>query len=125
MAQPKMYDLISKFHAMGQPLEDAVAASTSRPAKVLGMDKEIGTLAEGAVADIAVLDPQEGNHVWQDMAGHTVSGNLRLATFATLKDSTVVWREGNYLGRIPGAAVQILYHLVKTCFDKLSTNGAN
>ncbi len=94
-----MNDLVSKFHAMGQPLEDALAASTSRPAGILGMDEEIGTLAEGAVADLAIFDLQEGNHVWQDMAGHTVSGNLRLATFATLKDGVVVWREGSYLGR--------------------------
>ena len=94
-----MNDLVSKFHAMGQPLEDALAASTSRPAGILGLDKEIGTLAQGAVADLAIFDLQEGNHVWQDMAGHTVSGNLRLATFATLKDGVVVWREGSYLGR--------------------------
>lgn len=42
-----MNDLVSKLHAMGQPLQDAVAASTSRPDKAIGLDGEIGSLAPG------------------------------------------------------------------------------
>ena len=87
-------DLVSKFHAMGVPLEDAVAASTTRPAKVLGLEKEIGSLAPGMAGDAAVFDHREGRFVWQDMADHTTDGSLRLDTFLTVKDGAVVWSEG-------------------------------
>ena len=36
-----MNDLVSKFHAMGMTLSDAIAASTSRPAQVLGLQDSI------------------------------------------------------------------------------------
>ena len=40
-----MNDLVSKFHAMGMTLSDAIAASASRPAQVLGLQDSIGSLA--------------------------------------------------------------------------------
>ena len=87
-------DLVSKFHAMGMPLEDAVAASTVRPARVLGMDGEIGSLAPGMAGDAAVFDQREGRFVWHDMAGHNVDGSLRLDTHLTIRGGRVVYREG-------------------------------
>ena len=87
-------DLVSKFHAMGLPMEDAIAASTVRPAKVLGLEKEIGSVAPGMEGDAAVFDQREGRFVWHDMAEHTVEGKLRLDTFLTVKDGVVAWREG-------------------------------
>ena len=89
-----MNDLVSKFHAMGEGLEDAIAAATIRPAKALHLEKEIGSLAPGMVGDAAVFDQREGRFVWQDAAGHTVDGKLRLDTFLTIRDGAVVWREG-------------------------------
>ena len=88
-------DLVSKFHALGMPLEDAVAASTSRSARALGLENEIGSLAPGMVGDVAVFDQRERRFVWQDMANHTVDGKLRLDTFLTMRDGVVVWREGH------------------------------
>ncbi|NEW44985.1 amidohydrolase family protein [Nocardia cyriacigeorgica] len=41
----------------GVPLADAVAAATSTPAAVLGLDAERGTLAPGYRADVVVTDP--------------------------------------------------------------------
>ncbi len=87
-------DLVSKFHAMGMPLEDAVAASTVRPARVLGMGSEIGSLAPGMAGDAAVFDQREGRFVWHDMAGHNVDGSLRLDTHLTIRGGRVVYREG-------------------------------
>ena len=89
-----MNDLISKFHAMGLPLESAVAASTTRPAQVLGLQDSLGSLAPGMSGDAAVFDLREGRFVWHDSAGHNVEGTLRLDTFLTVRAGSVAWREG-------------------------------
>ena len=89
-----MNDLVSKFHAMGMPLADAIAASTSRPARILGLEDSIGSLAVGMAGDAAVWERRQGRFVWHDMAGHNVDGALRLDTFATVKGGAAAWREG-------------------------------
>jgi dihydroorotase len=89
-----MNDLVSQFHALGMPLEDALEASTSRPAQVLGLEESIGSLATGMSGDAAVFDLREGRFVWHDMAGHNVEGKFRLDTFLTVRAGRVAWREG-------------------------------
>ena len=89
-----MNDLVSKFHAMGMTLSDAVAASTSRPAQVLGLQDSIGSLGVGMAGDAAVWEQRQGRFVWHDSAGHNVDGALRLDTFATVMGGAVAWREG-------------------------------
>ena len=89
-----MNDLVSKFHALGMSLSDAIAASTSRPAQVLGLQDSIGSLGVGMEGDAAVWEQRQGRFVWHDMAGHNVDGSLRLDTFATVKGGMVAWREG-------------------------------
>ena len=89
-----MNDLVSKFHALGMSLHDAVAASTSRPAQVLGLEDKLGSLAPGMSGDAAVYDLREGRFVWHDMARHNVEGKVRLDTFLTVRNGSVAWREG-------------------------------
>ena len=89
-----MNDLVSKFHALGLSLNEAVAAATSRPAQVLGLQESLGSLAPGMAGDAAVFEMREGRFAWQDMAGHTVRGEKRLDTYLTIRDGAVVWREG-------------------------------
>ena len=55
--------VISQLIAAGLPERDAFAAATVRPAAVLGLAGEVGTLAPGACADLAVLRQSDG--VWQ------------------------------------------------------------
>jgi N-acetylglucosamine-6-phosphate deacetylase len=50
-----MIQAVRNLHALGATLVEAVAAATSVPAAVLGLD-EIGRLAPGLPADIVVLD---------------------------------------------------------------------
>jgi dihydroorotase len=89
-----MNDLVSKFHALGMSLEDAVTASTSRPAQVLGLEGELGSLSPGMSGDAAVYDLREGRFVWHDMARNKVEGKVRLDTFLTVRNGAVAWREG-------------------------------
>lgn len=84
-------DLVSQFHAMGLSLNEVVAASTVRPAKVLGLEGQVGSLAPGMAGDAAVFDQNEGRHVWLDGDGNKVEGHLRLEPFLTLRDGAVVW----------------------------------
>lgn len=60
----------TRWHAMTQL--EAVAACTVRPARLLGLESEIGTLRPGARADLVALDPGDGPpEVW--LGGASVS----------------------------------------------------
>lgn len=51
-----LHQEIKNLVAFGIPLEEAVKAATLTPAKVIGMDREIGSIAPGKCADLVVLD---------------------------------------------------------------------
>jgi dihydroorotase len=53
--QHDMPRVISKLMAAGMPESEVLARSTQYPAKALGLSEEIGTLAAGTCADLAVL----------------------------------------------------------------------
>jgi len=82
---------------MGMTLSDAIAASTSTPANVLGLGETIGSLAPGMCGDAAVFDLREGHFKWIDSAGHTQEGKVRLDTFMTVRAGQVGWREGRLM----------------------------
>ncbi len=66
------YDLptcMSKFLQLGMSLEDVVRATTSRPAEILGLEREIGTLRPGSLADIAVFRLLPGRFPLYDIWG--------------------------------------------------------
>jgi N-acetylglucosamine-6-phosphate deacetylase len=50
-----MIEAVRNLHALGVPLEDAVAAATAVPGRALG-DGELGRLGVGLPADVVVLD---------------------------------------------------------------------
>ena len=65
-----MFDMphcLSKFMAMGMSFEEVVYASTARPAEVMGMQNEVGTLKPGALADIALFRIEEGDYTFYDV----------------------------------------------------------
>ncbi len=64
-----VYDMpttMSKFLHLGVPLERVIEMSTTRPAAVLGQAEQLGTLKVGTVADVAVLEQQQGQFVLTD-----------------------------------------------------------
>jgi dihydroorotase len=86
-----VFDLIttvSKFLLLGMPLDDALAKVTAVPARVVGMEGKIGTLAPGAEGDAVVLDLQEGAFRFVDSHGEERTGNLRLVPTAVVKAGT-------------------------------------
>ncbi len=89
-AMMDMLTVMSKFLALGMPLNDVVRASTVAPAGLVGRP-DLGRLEPGAVADIAVLRVDTGSHRFRDVHGGTVEGTQRLAAELTLKDGEIVW----------------------------------
>lgn len=70
-----LLSVMSKFLHLGMPLGDVVAATTARPAAVLGRDSQIGTLRPGSPADVAILRVANGAFPLVD-----VHGDARTAT---------------------------------------------
>ena len=83
------YDLptcMSKFLHLGLPLRDVVAAATSRPAEILGIDRDAGTLRPGTRADIALFRLHRGRFPLYDISGAMREGRELLANTLTIVD---------------------------------------
>jgi dihydroorotase len=75
---------ISKFVALGMPLEQAIAASGHSAAVKLGMDKVFGVIREGNQADLGIFEEQDGAFEYHDTYGNTLQATKRLAPLQTL-----------------------------------------
>lgn len=75
---------LSKFLALGLPLPAVIAAATSRPAELIGEQGRLGTLAPGAVADVAVFALETGDFAFADTVGDRRSGSKRLRNTTTV-----------------------------------------
>lgn len=73
-----MPSAMTRLWHLGMPLEDVIAAATSRPAAAIGWGDRIGSLSPGHIADIAVLDVAENDVTITDSYGaaEIVSRNL-------------------------------------------------
>lgn len=70
---------LSKFLALGMPLDEVIAASTSRPATILSRP-DLGTLQEGAAGDASILTLTDGQFAFEDVLGEIVTGPQRLTS---------------------------------------------
>ncbi|HIL11203.1 MAG TPA: hypothetical protein EYG11_21115, partial [Candidatus Latescibacteria bacterium] len=83
---------MSKFLAMGMPLQEVIYRSTQRPAEVIRRT-ELGHLSVGAAADVAVLELLEGDYGFVDSGRARIDGAQKLECRMTLKAGEVVWDE--------------------------------
>ena len=58
--------IISKYLALGLDFMTILKAVTETPARLMGMEGKIGTLKEGALADIAVFDLKDRQYIQKD-----------------------------------------------------------
>jgi len=79
-----MNNVMSKFLAMGVPLEDVIRRSTVNPAREIHRP-DLGTLSIGQDADIAVLDLMHGHFGYIDSGVATLDANVQLATRMTIR----------------------------------------
>ena len=76
---------VSKFLHLGLTLEEAIRRVTLNPSQVFGRLNELGTLREGAEADIAVFSLEDGQFRLVDALGATRTGHRMLQPVATIK----------------------------------------
>jgi len=83
-----VYDLpttLSKFLMMGMDLSRVIAKATEAPAEIMGMREEIGSLAVGSPADIAILELASGQFSFSDTVGVMRSGGQCLVPVTVIK----------------------------------------
>jgi dihydroorotase len=85
-----MLNLMSKFLALGMSVDDVIARSTWNPAREIHHD-ELGNLAIGAPADIAVLRVEHGTFGFTDMYGARMNGTQKFDCEMTVKGGKVVY----------------------------------
>jgi dihydroorotase len=85
-----LVNVMSKFLALGLPLDDVVRRATWNAAKELHQDG-LGHLSVGAAADVAVLRLERGSFGFVDSSGARLTGTQRLACEVTLRDGNVVY----------------------------------
>lgn len=97
-------NVMSKMLALGIPLLEVIRESTTNPATEIG-HPELGQIAVGSVADIAVFQVDHGTFGYADLAGGKVDGAERIVPEMTIRAGRVVfdlnahtavpWREGH------------------------------
>jgi len=82
-----MFDLpttLGKFLVLGMSLPDVIERATARPAKVLGVEGELGTLRPGAYADVALFRLEDGTFPYYDTRKERRDGTQRLRHVLTV-----------------------------------------
>ena len=82
---PTMPWVMSKFLALGMPLEDVVAKSTVEPAKIIGRVPGLGTLQVGAPADLAIMELVDGPVEFVDTRNNKRTGRQKLVPYLTVR----------------------------------------
>ncbi|MBX3085996.1 MAG: amidohydrolase/deacetylase family metallohydrolase [Anaerolineae bacterium] len=85
-----MITTMSKFLNMGMPLDEVIYRSTVTPAQEIG-HPELGTLSEGAEADVAVLRLDRGQFGFWDCGRAKIMGTQKLVCQLTLRAGKVVY----------------------------------
>ena len=83
-------EVISKFRAMGVPLDDLIKRSTVNPAKEIHRP-ELGTLSVGKEADIAVFEELHGKFGYIDCGVARMDGNVRIIARMTVRAGHIVY----------------------------------
>jgi dihydroorotase len=85
-----MNNVMSKFLAMGVPLDDVIRRSTVNPASEIRRP-ELGTLSVGKDADIAVLELMHGHFGYIDCGVAKMEGNIRLLARMTIRAGRILY----------------------------------
>jgi dihydroorotase len=85
-----MLDVMSKLLNIGLTLEQVIERSTVNPARAIHRP-DLGTLSEGAIADIAVIEQQSGKFGYLDSGHGKLIGDRKLVCVLTVRNGQVAW----------------------------------
>jgi dihydroorotase len=85
-----MLNLMSKFLALGLPLDSVILRSTWNPAREIHHE-ELGNLSVGSPADVAVLRLERGHFGFTDMYGARLDGDRKLICEMTVRNGRIVY----------------------------------
>jgi len=85
-----MNNVMSKFLALGVPLDDVIRRSTVNPASEIHRS-ELGTLSIGKDADIAVLDLMHGHFGYVDCGVAKMDSNAQLMARMTIRAGRILY----------------------------------
>jgi len=83
-------NVMDKILALGVPFKEVIRESTTNPATEIG-HPELGQIAVGAVADVAVLGLEHGKFGFADLAGGKVDGTERIVPEMTIRAGRVLF----------------------------------
>ena len=84
-----MTEMMTRFLGLGFGLEQVVTMCTANPAKAIGEDGRLGSLAVGRQADISVLDIRDGDWVVYDILGSSLPVKKAVVPALTVKRGVV------------------------------------
>jgi dihydroorotase len=84
-----MVEIMTRFLGLGFSLPDVVTMSTANPARALGEEGRLGSLAVGRQADISVLELRDGEWTVNDVVGATMRVTKAVVPFLTVKRGEV------------------------------------
>jgi dihydroorotase len=90
LPRANMITTMSKFLNIGMTLDQVIERSTANPAKAIRRP-DLGTLSEGAIADIAVIELQKGQFGFLDSGHGKLIGDKKLKCVLTVRNGQVVW----------------------------------
>jgi dihydroorotase len=102
-----MLNVMSKFLSMGVPLAEVIRMSTTNPATQVKRP-ELGQIAPGAEADVAVLRLETGDFGFVDVRGGRISGKQRVGCEMTIRAGKILFDFNGRAG-IPWRQAQIVY----------------
>jgi dihydroorotase len=85
-----MTEVMSKFLAMGVPLEDLIRRSTVNPAKEIRRP-ELGTLSVGREADVAILEVLHGHFGYIDDGYARMDGSVKVVARMTIRAGRILY----------------------------------
>ena len=95
---------MSSMLALGLPLEKVVPMVTLNPARMLGLESELGLLKPGVVADVSVLHDERGRWTLRDNEGTTVRAERMLRPHFCLRAGTRFDADASILPPLAAAA---------------------
>jgi dihydroorotase len=85
-----MLNVMGKFLALGQSVDDVIAESTWHPAREIHQE-QLGNLSVGAPADVSVLRVAQGDFGYTDMYGARQNGNQKFICELTVKGGKILY----------------------------------